>query len=54
MCAAVQAEKLIRKFNELTFYFSEIGIKDNYEQAMVIAIIKKNIRNKIDDVFNGE
>ena len=57
MCAAAQAEKLSRKFNGLNFDYSQFGVKDKYEKAMMMAIIKMQSRTSgmkfIDDVFNG-
>ena len=58
MCAAAQAEKLIKKFNKLNFDYSQLVVKDKYEQAMMVAMIKMKSRTSgmqfIDDVFNGE
>ena len=40
MCAAAQAEKLIRKFSGSHIDKSQFGVKDKYEKVMMRAIIK--------------
>eukprot|EP00090_Calanus_glacialis_P013944 TRINITY_DN22580_c0_g1_i1.p1 TRINITY_DN22580_c0_g1~~TRINITY_DN22580_c0_g1_i1.p1 ORF type:complete len:164 (-),score=46.92 TRINITY_DN22580_c0_g1_i1:101-538(-) len=58
MCAAAQAEKLIRKFNGSHIDHSQFGVKDKYEQAILMAIKKMKSRTSeeqfIDEVFNVE
>ena len=40
MCAAAQAEKLIKKFGGSHIDKSQFGVKDKYELVMMRAIIK--------------
>ena len=58
LCAAAQAEKLIRKFNGSHIDQSQFGVNDKYEQALLMAIKKMKSRTSeeqfIDEVFNGE
>ena len=55
MCAAAQAEKLIKKFSGSHIDKSQFGVKDKYEQAMMRALIKlESGLHFIDDVHYGE